>query len=359
MSDTPILEPSPAALAQAALLLQGGEVVAMPTETVYGLAASLWEEAGLMRIFSSKERPQFDPLIVHLSVEMAAERDVLAELVDVGALSPLWETQVQALTAAFWPGPLTLVLPKTTQVPDLATSGLATIALRVPAHAVAQALIRAAGAPLAAPSANRFGRISPTTAQAVYEELAGRIPLILDGGPCEVGLESTVLGWDEHEQPQILRPGQISVLELQAVLGCEVAEAALHPAEILAPGMLKNHYAPRKPLFLLPSGWSPEQGEPEIPAGLLPFGSVSAHSVSAQAGYLLLAGESGLLSAQLKGPVRALSPDGERAVCARNLFAALRSLDASDADFLWAELPPEPTGLGHAISNRLRKAAGV
>jgi len=351
MSETPILKPTASALADAALLLQKGDVVAMPTETVYGLAASLWSEAGLMRIFTSKERPQFDPLIVHLSIEMAANPELMAEWVDFEALSPSWKKQVAVLTSAFWPGPLTLVLPKTAKVPDLATSGLATIALRVPAHPVAQALIQAAGAPLAAPSANRFGRISPTTAQAVYEELAGRIPLILDGGPCEVGLESTVLGWDQAGNPQILRPGQISEAELAAVLGCEVAEAALHPAEIQAPGMLKNHYAPLKPLFLLPPDWQPGQVLPENPAGLL--------NPSPQAGYLLLAGEPQALSQQLHGPVFTLSPHGERDLCARHLFAALRSLDASEADYLWAELPLESTGLGHAIANRLRKAAGV
>ncbi len=282
---------------------------------------------------------------------MAADRALLAELVDFDALSPNWKKQVGVLISAFWPGPLTLVLPKTAKVPDLATSGLATIALRVPAHPVAQALIQAAGAPLAAPSANRFGRISPTTAQAVYEELSGRIPLILEGGPCEVGLESTVLGWDQAGNPQILRPGQISASELAGVLGCVVAEAAYHPAEIQAPGMLKNHYAPLKPLFLLPPDWNPGLALPENPAALpLP---------SPQAGYLLLAGESQSLTQQLHGPVFTLSPHGERELCARNLFAALRSLDASRADYLWAELPPESTGLGHAIANRLRKAAGV
>ncbi len=351
LNTTAILPPTSVHLAQAALLLKKGDVVAMPTETVYGLAASLWSEAGLMRIFTSKERPQFDPLIVHLSSEMAADATLMAELVDFDALSPSWKKQVAVLAAAFWPGPLTLVLPKTAKVPDLATSGLATIALRVPAHPVAQALIDTAGTPLAAPSANRFGRISPTTAQAVYEELAGRIPVILEGGPCEVGLESTVLGWDQAGNPQILRPGQISATELAAVLGCVVAEAALHPAEIQAPGMLKNHYAPLKPLFLLPPDWKPGQILPENPAGL--------PGPSPLAGYLLLAGDPQALSPQLNGPVFTLSPHGERELCARHLFAALRSLDASEADYLWAELPLESTGLGHAIANRLRKAAGV
>ncbi|MGE3727632.1 MAG: L-threonylcarbamoyladenylate synthase [Candidatus Sericytochromatia bacterium] len=348
---TSILSPTPEHLAQAALLLQNGEVVAMPTETVYGLAASLWQEAGLMRVFASKERPQFDPLIVHLSAEMAADANLMATLVDFGQISLIWQKQVAALKAAFWPGPLTLVLPKTAKVPDLATSGLATIALRVPAHPVAQALIQATGAPLAAPSANRFGRISPTTAQAVYEELAGRIPLILDGGPCEVGLESTVLGWDARQNPQILRPGQISAAEISQILGTEVHEAALHPVEIQAPGMLKNHYAPRKPLFLLPENWRLENKQilPENPAGL--------QLAAPKAGFLLLEGDAEALSSDLLCPVVTLSKNGSRADCARQLFAALRHLDASSADFLWAEIPSDTEGLGYAIANRLSKAA--
>jgi L-threonylcarbamoyladenylate synthase len=329
----------------AAHLLQAGQVVGMPTETVYGLAASLWQEEGLTRIFASKERPHFDPLIVHLSSEMASDQNFMAQLVDFEAMSTHWRNQFKLLSAHFWAGPLTLVLPKTNQVPDLATSGLPTIALRVPNHPVAQALIKATGAPLAAPSANRFGRISPTSAQDVFAELAGRIPLILDGGPCEVGLESTVLSWSEAETPQILRPGQISALEISKVLGLDVQAANLHPAEIQAPGMLKNHYAPRKPLFLLPSGWQPGQKL------IAPF--------SGQAAFLLLAGNATQLSQTLSSPVITLSPEGERKTCARHLFAALRCLDESETDYIWAELPTDSVGLGHAIANRLCKAAGV
>lgn len=357
MFSTSVLSPTPAALEQAAAFIQQGQVVAMPTETVYGLAASLWSESGLTRIFESKERPLFDPLIVHLSLEMATDPVFLAELIDQTALSSHWQTEIQALKQAFWPGPLTLVLPKTAKIPDLATSGLPTLALRVPSHPVALALIQTCGSPLAAPSANRFGRISPTSAQAVYEELAGRIPLILDGGPCEVGLESTVLGWNEAGQPQILRPGQISKRDLEAVLAREVLEAVIHPAEIQAPGMLKNHYAPCKPLFLLPAGWKP--GQPLPPHSVTAASTdQESQSKSLQAGFLLLSGQASALSAQLQGPVVTLSPEGERDLCARNLFAALRSLDASNADVLWAELPRDTGGLGYAIANRLRKAAG-
>ncbi|PIQ28695.1 threonylcarbamoyl-AMP synthase [bacterium (Candidatus Blackallbacteria) CG17_big_fil_post_rev_8_21_14_2_50_48_46] len=342
---TELLLPEPEVLARAAHLLQQGEVVAMPTETVYGLAGSLWSEAGLMRIFACKERPRFDPLIVHLSPEMAKDSEFLAQLVNFSAMSPLWRREVEQLMQAFWPGPLTLVVPKQPKVSDLATSGLETIALRVPAHPVAQALIQAAKAPLAAPSANRFGRISPTSAQDVAAELSGRIPLILEGGPCAVGLESTVLGWNEAHEPLLLRPGGVSAAELEAVVGRALQLNPPHPAEVLAPGMLKNHYAPRKPLFLLPSGWAPHQPLPQPQTG--------------NPALLLLSGSAQALSAQLGCEVQTLSETGDWAEAARSLFATLRALDAGLADYLLVECPQQTLGLGYAIANRLRKAAGV
>lgn len=340
---TEILLPEPQNLQRAARLLQQGEVVAMPTETVYGLAASLWSEAGLARIFACKERPHFDPLIVHLSPDMVARS--WGQLVDEKALSPRWRAEIEALRTAFWPGPLTLVLPKQSQVPDLATAGLPTVALRVPRHPVAQALIQAVGAPLPAPSANRFGRISPTSAQDVLAELQGRIPMILEGGPCEVGLESTVLGWNTGQEPILLRPGGISEQALEAVLGREVLRDRPHPVEVLAPGMLKNHYAPRKPLYLLPPGWSPAQPLPRPQSG--------------QPALLLCQGNAIALSQRLGCLVLSLSESGDPVQAARQLFAHLRTLDACAADYLLAELPTGESGLAYAIANRLRKAAGV
>jgi L-threonylcarbamoyladenylate synthase len=339
---TRILPPTPIHLAEAAAYLTGGDVVAMPTETVYGLAASLWREDGLARIFACKARPHFDPLIVHLSSEMAADQNFLHRLV---AFRDLAQQQLfERLRATFWPGPLTLVLPKAAGVPDLATSGLPTLAVRVPRHPVAQALLQQVGVPLAAPSANRFGRISPTCAGDVLAELDGRIPLILEGGPCHIGLESTVLGWNEAEQPILLRPGAISSHALTEVLGQPVLQDAPHPAEILAPGMLKNHYAPRKPLYLLPADWRPEQvlptPQPGTPALLLPYGNAPA------------------LSAQIGVEVQTLSATPNPEQAARHLFACLRSLDQSDADYLLTQLPAETSALEYAISNRLRKAAG-
>ena len=339
---TRILAPTLSHLVEAAEYLNSGEVVAMPTETVYGLAASLWREDGLTRIFACKERPHFDPLIVHISPEMAADQDVLRRLISFrdSAQQALFER----LSSAFWPGPLTLVLPKASGVPDLATSGLPTLALRVPRHPVAQALLRQVGVPLAAPSANRFGRISPTCSQDVLAELDGRIPLILEGGTCQVGLESTVLGWNEAEQPILLRPGAISSHALTEVLGQPVLQDAPHPAEILAPGMLKNHYAPRKPLYLLPADWRPEQALPMPQPG--------------PPALLLLYGDAPAFSAQIGVEVQTLSstPDPEQA--ARHLFACLRSLDQGRSDYLLAQLPDGTSGLEYAICNRLRKAAG-
>lgn len=330
-------------LERAAHLLHQGEVVAMPTETVYGLAAALHSEAGLARVFACKERPRFDPLIVHLSLEMATYQ--WQQWVDDSALSARWRREIEQLRQAFWPGPLTLVLPKKPQVPDLATAGLPTVALRVPRHPVAQALIQTTGVPLAAPSANRFGRISPTSAQDVLAELEGRIPLILEGGPCEVGLESTILGWDAHGEPLLLRPGGIPVQALERVLERKVHTEPLHPVEILAPGMLKNHYAPRKPLYLLPLGWSPTQPVPRPQPG--------------QPALLLYQGNAAALSEYLGCQVLTLTDNGDSVQAARQLFAHLRALDACPADYLLAELPKGQRGLDYAIANRLRKAAGI
>src|SRR5690606_7520483 len=184
-------------VAQAAALLRAGAVVAMPTETVYGLAANAFDEAAVLRIFQVKQRPSFDPLIVHVR-----DREQLSPLV---ARLP---REAEALMEHFWPGPLTLVLPKTGRVPDLVTSGLDTVAVRMPAHPVAQALLRAVDFPLAAPSANPCGYVSPTSAQHVADQLGGKVPYILDGGPCTVGVESTILGWEQEAGAWLLyRPG--------------------------------------------------------------------------------------------------------------------------------------------------------
>ena len=234
-----IAAPTAEALARAVELLRAGEVIGLPTETVYGLAGDALNAAALVRIFEVKQRPHFDPLILHC---IDAERAFT--LVEGNIPEAARE-----LAAKFWPGPLTLVLRKRDIVPDLATSGLPHVALRVPAHPVAQELLRAFGGPLAAPSANRFGRISPTDAAAVRAELGDAVPLILDGGPCTVGLESTVLSL-AGDEPCLFRAGGISLEDLEAVVGRVRRPGAVDDSP-QAPGQLRHHYAPRKPLRLV------------------------------------------------------------------------------------------------------------
>lgn len=337
----------PVALAQAISLLAAGEVVAMPTETVYGLAGHAFDERAVLKIFAAKERPSFDPLIVHLAHQPNLSLQVLGEqaLVLPAAIPAALHAALDALMLGCWPGPLTLVLPKHARVPELVSSGLPTVALRVPHHPVAQALLTQSF-PLAAPSANRFGRISPTTAEAVYQELNGRIPLILDGGPCAIGLESTVIGIDtEGATPQLclLRPGHFALAQLEAIAGSTIRTQVPHPAEIRAPGMLKSHYAPESPLQLVES--------PDEISQLL-------SQRTGRPGLLLLRPNSELKAQveALNGRTEALSADGRIEDAGRNLFASLRSLDG--LDYLIAELPPAASGIAHAIRDRLFKAAG-
>jgi L-threonylcarbamoyladenylate synthase len=310
-------------LSRAAAALQTGQLVALPTETVYGLGAKGWDPIALAKIFEAKRRPFFDPLILHI-----ADREELPALVAPGAAdTPL----VRLLINRFWPGPLTLVLPKADAVPELATSGLTTVAVRMPAHPVARALIRAAGFPVAAPSANPFGRLSPTTALHVQERFTDGIAMIVDGGPCTIGVESTILSL-AGERPVLLRSGGIPREELEAVIG-PVERGAITAAVPAAPGQLEGHYAPRTPLRLLRSAT-------RAPAG-----------PASRTGYL------GFRTAPPEGYARVelLSPTGDLREAAANLFAALHRLDAAGLAGIDAEPLPE-TGLGAAIMDRLRKA---
>lgn len=309
--------------AAAAQWLLAGECVGIPTETVYGLAANALDPAAVVRIFEIKNRPAFDPLIVHVHSLAQAER-----------YATEFPEPLRTLAERFWPGPLTVLVPKHARIPDLVTSGLSRVALRAPAHPVAQALLRALHFPLAAPSANPFGYISPTTAQHVYDQLQGKIPYILNGGSCTVGVESTIVGYED---------GQVVVYRLGG-LALEQIEHAVGPVQLqlnqssnpAAPGMLLSHYAPRKPLFLMPPGQSTE--EPANQIGLLLFQDRPE------------------LPAHTRKVV--LSRSGDLAEAAQNLFAGLRALDQADeVDVIWAEICPE-TGLGRAINDRLRRAAG-
>lgn len=316
-----MIEPaSTDAIARAGALLRAGDVVAFPTETVYGLGADALNARAVARVFEIKQRPSFDPLIVHIAEPAMALR-VVAELPDIA----------RRCMAHFWPGPLTLVLPRAAAIPDLVTAGLPTVGVRLPDHPVARALIRAAGTPLAAPSANPFGYISPTTAAHVAAQLGDAVPLILDGGPCRIGLESTILSLAEA-QPVLLRHGAVSREMLEAVLG-PIAVRTDAPLPT-APGQLPRHYAPRTPLELV-----------EDPSTL--------PAAQRRDAVLLLAGP---------GPdpggfrhVEQLAPDGDLLTAASRLFAALRTLDAGGYARIVA-VPVADTGIGRAINDRLRRA---
>jgi L-threonylcarbamoyladenylate synthase len=358
---TELLEPTPENISTAAALIRSGECVAMPTETVYGLAANALDAAALARVFAAKERPTFDPLIVHLPVEILnSPEGPLARLAELGvtardAMSREQGALAERLMRAFWPGPLTIVLPKGPAVPDLATSGLATVALRMPRHPVAQKLLAAAGVPLAAPSANRFGRISPTRAAHVLEELGGRIPAVLDGGPCEIGVESTVVAAGSDGSLALLRPGAVTAEELERVAGSRLQRAA-SPLLAHSPGTLESHYAPAKTLRLMSHSLK-RLAAPELEAELASVPRDATLGLLVQKGPAEEARTA--FAAATSHPVvaRSLSDSGDLGEAARNLFALLRELDASPAFVLFAEPCEEPLGLGHAISDRLSRAA--
>ena len=329
---TELLFPTPEALARAGELLRSGEVVGFPTETVYGLGANAMDEAAVEKIFAAKGRPGDNPLIVHI-----ADADGLAPLI---ASEP--GPHARALMDAFWPGPLTLIFPKSVAVPARVTAGLDTVAIRMPSHPVAQALIRAAGVPLAAPSANRSGRPSPTTAADVLEDMDGRVPMILDGGPCRVGVESTVVDLS-GEAPRVLRPGGITRAQIEAVASaCEIDHAVLNPLgegeRPRSPGMKYKHYAPR--------------GEVTVFCGENTVKNI-IRRYDATPNALILALEGNL---PFYGKRRCISLGSDAESMAANLFHALREADRLGADVILCE-GVEPVGVGLAVMNRLLRAA--
>ncbi len=324
-------EPTARAIADATAILRAGGVVGMPTETVYGLAGSARDASAIAMIFSTKERPLFDPLVAHLEGDPLPALDA-SGLVDLSDFDAEGIRVLRALATHAWPGPLTLVLPKTANVPDLATAGLPSVAVRFPDHPVAQALIRAAG-PVVAPSANRFGRISPTRAEHVVAELGDRVGLVLDGGPCRVGVESTILALAPDGSLQLLRPGGTAVRSVVVWTG-RVVTTAQADGRPLAPGMLPSHYAPRTRLILLDA------------PGVLPDG------LPDRVGLLRMSPGAGTVTA-----VVTLSADGDLAEMARNLFAGMRALDDAGVDVILVEPPPTDDGLGHAIRDRLLRAS--
>ena len=335
---TKVLPATPASLAEAASLLQSGQVVGFPTETVYGLGANALDADAVRRIFEAKGRPADNPLIVHISA-----LDQLAPLIE-GELPE----NARKLAAACWPGPLTMLLPRSAAVPDVVTAGLPTVGIRMPSHPVARALIDAAQRPIAAPSANRSGRPSPTTAAHVFEDMDGRVPLILDGGSCQVGVESTVLDVTSAV-PRILRPGGVTAEQVAEICGAvEVDGAVMRPLaegeKPRSPGMKYRHYAPKGALTIV-------RGE---------AGAVAAR-IAALYDEAAAAGETALILAldghiPLYGARRTLSLGRDEAEMAARLFAALREADELGAKVLFSEAV-STDGVGLAVMNRLGRAA--
>lgn len=310
--------------------LRAGEAVAFATETVYGLGANTFDERAVAKVFELKRRPRFDPLIVHVEGVSRVEQ-LVTEMSD----------HARKLAEAFWPGPLTLVLPKRDAVPDLVTSGLSTVAVRVPGHPMARALIEASATAIAAPSANRFGGVSPTTAQHVRDEFGDATP-VLDGGTCETGVESTVVSFDETGMPVVLRLGGVTVEAMREVVGkVTIAEprAIKNDEAQPSPGMLGKHYAPRTPMELV---------DLIDPAS---FDDRAADRI----GLLLYLGRGDAIE-QRFGAVEVLTRKADPAEAAANLFSAMRRLDASGVERIIAERVPD-IGLGRAINDRLTRAS--
>ena len=303
-------------------LLTDGELVAIPTETVYGLAANAMDVRAVTKIFLAKNRPAFDPLIVHVG-----------SLVQARSITRAWPSAAEVLATKFWPGPLTLVLPKIERVPDLVTSGLDTVGVRCPNHPVTLSLLSSLDFPLAAPSANPFGYVSPTTADHVQKQLGEQLPYILDGGPCRVGVESTIVGFEQN-RVIVYRLGGLDIETIEDAVG-PVSTQTNFSSNPKAPGQLSSHYAPGKQVFLgalneVLTTYPPEK------VGVLAFSNPVGQVPSTN---------------QI-----ILSPEGRIEEAAQQLFAALRQFDQMDVSIIWAETVPN-RGIGRAINDRLRRAS--
>lgn len=325
-----IFRPTETNLARLAAALRRGEIVGVPSETVYGLAADALSESACEKIFEAKGRPITDPLIVHL----ASMRDL--------SLVAQPNKVALKLAEALWPGPLTLVLPKTERVPNIVTAGKPTVAVRVPAHPLFRKLVRLTGHPLAAPSANPFGYVSPTTAQHVRDGLSGTsLRHVLDGGECQVGVESTIIDLVDPKQPRLLRPGGLALETIEAAAGCKIARP--RPARLQqnvaapAPGMLASHYSPRTPITL----------QERI------VGEILRRIPATDAVLLLRRPATHREDARLFW----LSESGRLEEIARNLFSRLRQLDTGSWRRIHAEIPAGADGLAPAIRDRLTRAA--
>ncbi len=335
--DAPDSVETVAAIADAAAVLRGGGLVAFPTETVYGLGANALDADAVRRIFAAKGRPSFNPVIAHV-----------ADVDGARALAAAWPDAAARLAAAFWPGPLTLVLPKRAHVPDALTAGLPAVAIRVPAHPIAQALVRAAGLPIAAPSANRYTELSPTMAEHVVRGLGARVDLVLDGGPTSVGIESTVVDLTGVARgdgpPRLLRPGTLGASRLSEVLGIPLAAAEAVEGEVprLAPGLVARHYAPRAAVWV--------------------FDPAERTEVAAQLAAWRVGHPAGRVGGVLLAPWGEGGPDvidvlpGEPEGYARRLYAALHGIDAAGCEVVLVE---RPEGEGwEGVRDRLERAGG-
>ena len=325
-----ILSTSDTDLRRAAASLAAGFLVAFPTETVYGLGADAFNPVSIARIFEAKKRPSFDPLIIHI-----AERDAVFRITDRSSMNEVMMERLTVLSKRFWSGPLTVILPKSGEIPNIATAGLATVAVRFPSHPAAQALIRYSTGAVAAPSANSFGCLSPTRAEHVKSQLGDRVDFIIDGGKTEVGLESTIIDITE-DPPGILRLGGIQVEDIEALIGPVAISLQSSPGAPLSPGQLKSHYAPRTPLVLH------RQGELDaIPLepdeGRLYFSRTKEPCIALER-------------------IRVLSENADLAEAAANLFDMLHELDNLGLSLIRAEETPA-SGLGEAINDRLRRAS--
>jgi L-threonylcarbamoyladenylate synthase len=339
--------PDPVAISRAADCLRQGGLVAFPTETVYGLGVNALDQAAVRRLFAAKQRPTHDPLIVHV-----------ASIEAIPALVSRVPRAARSLARHFWPGPLTLVFPRATQVPDEVTAGLPTVAIRVPMHPIARALITAAAVPVAAPSANLFSRPSPTQASHVLEDLDGRIDLIVDGGSTTIGVESTVLDLTS-DAPTILRPGAVTIEMLRKVVrrvqspGFEIRDSGSGYKSATSPGMLEKHYSPRTPLTLYEGATG----------AVLPSLITAARAalVEGKSVAIIAAEEDRDALAELASHehvlLRSIGSQDAAEVVAATLYATLRELDAAGVDMILVRGFPE-RGLGAAVQDRLRRAAG-
>jgi len=369
MSSTPVFSASSESIRRVAELLNLGETVALPTETVYGLAANALLAPAVLKIFAAKERPSFDPLIVHVSERVLKDpKGPVQALADAGLISTeiLQWNAVAALEAAmktFWPGPLTFILPRGPKIPDEVTSGQETVGIRCPAHPLFQAVLTELDFPLAAPSANRFGRISPTCADHVVQELDGRIAGVLDGGTCPVGVESTIIQIEEPLRVTLLRPGKIGSSDLQKIFKTPIGRRATDGetsgnsspiSSPVSPGLLDEHYAPRKPLILIPASFSDEKAVMETLAAFPPSEKDAILAMQAIPPYL---------QNRKHSVVKILSPENSAREMAQTLFATMRELDQNpNVERIICDLPndgPDSSGAGlsSAIRDRLRRAS--